>query len=102
MARTQVIAVSLGAIEYTWPLTITEASGKDISSVTVELSLGSQTQPGVWKSPDVDTQDGTSTRTVQLLVGAASVLTPGDYWLWSKITDFPEVAPRRHEMITIQ
>lgn len=100
--RVQNIAVSLGAVEYTWPLTITESTGKDITGVTIELSLGTLAAPGAWSPPSLDTSVDASTRTVQLLVDSSLEVEPGDYWLWSKITDFPEVAPRRHEMITIQ
>ena len=98
----QTIAVSLGAVEYTWPLTITEATGKDISADTVRLALGGYTAPGTWQAPDVDTPQAVkSQRVVQMLIGSTLKPTAGDYWLWFQITDTPEIAPRRESHIVI-
>lgn len=95
------IRLSAGAIEYTRPLTITETTGKDISSATVVLSLGTYDEPGDWLTPDTDTAPSTSSRTVQLLIGDDLKPAEGSYWLWSKVGDTPEVIPRRHDKITI-
>lgn len=98
----QQIALSLGATEYTWPLTITDVNGKDISAATIELSLGSSIAPGTWSTPDVDpAQTVKSQRVVQLLVGGSFKPPAGSYWLWSRVTDTPEIAPRRQIQILI-
>ena len=100
---TQTIALSAGAIEYTYPLTITEKTGKDISGVTILLSLGTYQAPGdTWQAPDVDQPgDTTAARVVQLLIGDALKPAAGTYYLWSKVTDAPEVMPRRNSDIKI-
>lgn len=91
-----------GGVEYTWPLILTEDNGKDISSDTVQLSLGSYTAPGTWRTPSTDPAQTThSQRIVQLLVGTTLTPAAGNYWLWSRITDTPEIVPRRHAKITI-
>ena len=98
----QTINITAGAVEYTFPLTITETTGKDISADVIQLSLGTDTAVGAWHTPDTDvTQSVTYQRVVQLLVGAAYVPAVGTYWLWSKVTDSPETVPRRHGKVTI-
>lgn len=81
-----------GGAEYTWPLTITETSGRDIRSATVSLSLGNEDEPNSWASPDVDTSPGNNARTVQMLVD--SNVSAGTYWLWSKLVLSPETIIR--------
>lgn len=97
------ITTATGGIEYTWPLTISELSGRDISADTVRLSLGSVAHPGgTWLTPDLDpAQSVKSQRVVQLLIGSTLKPASGDYVLWSKVTDGPEVVVRRHQRITI-
>lgn len=95
---TQTIRVTSGAAEYTWPVTITEATGKDISGDVVRVSLapspGGYTAAGTWVPPSVDAaQANHATRVVQLLVD--STTAAGVYWLWVKVTDSPEQVPRR-------
>ena len=98
----QTITLSAGAVEYTYPLTIVETAGKDISADTVQLSLGTDLVVGVWRPPDTDTAQSVAyQRVVQLLVGASYIPAVGTYWLWSKVTDSPEIVPRRHAKVTI-
>ena len=79
----QTINVTAGAVEYTYPLTITETTGKDISADAIQLSLGTDTAVGTWYAPDTDpTQAVTYQRVVQLLVGGSFVPAVGTYWLW--------------------
>lgn len=95
----QTVAVSQGAIEYTWPTTITATDGDDITGDTVAVSLGTYTAPGAWQAPDTITHPTPSSVVVQILVGAA---TPtGSYYLWVKVSDSPEVVPRRAAKITV-
>lgn len=99
---TQTIDLSAGAVEYTYPLTITESTGKDISADTITLSLGTYDAPGQWQAPDTDPpQDTTSQRVVQLLVGADLKPDLGTYYLWSLVNDGPERVPRRNQKVVI-
>ncbi len=95
MAVTQTIALSAAAIEYTYPLTITETTGKNITTATVKLCLGTFDLPGAWRTPDVLTRPTSSTALTQLLVGSAYLPVAGSYWLWYQVSDTPEVVPRR-------
>lgn len=98
----QVINLTAGAMEYTWPLTLVEVTGKDISGVPILLSLGTYSEPGAWQSPDVDeAQSVKSQRVVQMLVGGTLKPAPGTYYVWSKVTDNPEIVPRVHAPIAI-
>jgi hypothetical protein len=65
---------AVGGVEYTWPLTITETTGKDISGDTVLLSLGTSSAPGTWQAPDRDpAQTVKAQRVVQLLIGGGGI-----------------------------
>jgi hypothetical protein len=97
------VRAASGGVEYTWPLTITETTGKDISGDLIQLSLGRPTHPGTWTAPDLDTTSASkASRTVQLLITAEPARPSGIYYLWSRITDSPEIAPRRHQRIDIR
>jgi len=50
----QTINLTGGAVEYTFPLTIIEVTGKNISTNVIQLSLGTDTAVGVWRAPDTD------------------------------------------------
>lgn len=102
MANDQIIDLTNGGCEYTYPLTITENTGKDISADVIVISLGSPTAPGTWQAPDVDPpQANKAQRVVQMLVGATLKPISGTYWLWTKVTDAPETVPRRQVPIVI-
>lgn len=103
MSNTQYIDLTNGAVEYTWPLTISETTGKNIAADVIVLSLGTESTPGTWRSPDVDpAQTDHSQRVVQMLVGGTGFVgLAGTYFLWSKVTDTPEVVPRRHGRVVI-
>jgi hypothetical protein len=99
----QVIDVyGAGAVEFSFPRTITETSGEDISADPVLVSLGSWTEPGGWVTPDRITRGTTDVGgitqhwvVVQLLIGGDLKPAADNYWLWTKITDSPETVPRR-------
>lgn len=134
----QVIALSAGAVEFTWPETLTELTSRDISSDPVVMSIGSQSNPTAfsgWVTPDlistgtinakefmlanpsvpgVIVPDGVDPATVilhwvraQLLIGALTAQHPaispaaGSCYPYLKITDSPEIVPRRGALITI-
>lgn len=92
----QTVDVSAGAVEYTFPRTITETTGKDISADQIAVSLGSYDAPGAWVPPDRLTHPTPSSAVVQLLVSNSLGLIVGQsYYLWTKVTESPEVIPRR-------
>ena len=98
----QQIDLAAGAVEYTWPLTIIEKSGKDISLTVIKLAIGTYVDPGEWFAPDRDdAQPDTSQRVVQLLVGGTVRPPNGMHYLWSQAQDSPEVVVRRHHGILI-
>lgn len=88
----QIINVSLGAAEYTQPVTITESNGANISGDSVQISLGSYNAPGAWVN-GVLTRPSISSATIKMLVDNS--VSPGVYYVWVKVTDTPEIAPRR-------
>jgi hypothetical protein len=95
---TQTIRVSDGAIEYTFESTL--HADHDISGDTIVMSLGSSTAPDSWVAPSVDEpQTDNTTRVVQLLVDDAT--EPGTYYLWLRLTDTPEVVPRRGHRVVV-
>lgn len=56
---TQVIDLSAGAQEYTWPETLTEKTGKNISADTVQIAVGTlrdATSVQTWVTPDIVTE----------------------------------------------
>lgn len=107
MADQTIQVHSAGAVEYTFPATVTETNGKDISVDTVTMCLGTYNTPGTFVAPDVISRPTTSSVVVQLLVGgnshAGNPYTPaaGVYWMWVFLTDTPEQVPRRGARITI-
>lgn len=103
MTTQQTIRVSSGAAERTFPVTITEDTGEDISAKVVMMSLAPAPDgyftARTWVTPSVDTpQTDHATRVVQLLVDSSTAV--GVYWVWVKVTDTPEIVPRRaHKVI---
>lgn len=98
----QTIDTTDGAREYTFPVTITETNGKNISADTVQVAFGdSLTAGGGWFTPATISSPTTSSFVVQVLVGAVGdsaaeqQLAPGIYFLWWQLADVPEVVPRK-------
>lgn len=91
----QTIDLSAGAVEYTYPRTVTETSGVDITTDQVLVSLGTWDAPAGWVVPDVLDHPAPSTAVAQLLIGASLKPAPGPYYLWTQVSDAPEVVPRR-------
>lgn len=91
---TREILKSTGATEQVGG-TITEKNGKDLTSTTVEISLGSELRPGTWTTPSVNILGPVNVRKVTMLVGATPNTPKGEYWVWVKITDTPEIITRR-------
>jgi hypothetical protein len=74
--------------------TVTEATGKDISSATFQVALGADNivPPTSWVAPSVSAQGATvADRKVLLLVDSST--TVGTYFVWAKVADTPEIEP---------
>jgi hypothetical protein len=95
MSQDQTVRVSTGAAEYCYPRTITETLGKNITADTVSVSLGTYDAPGTWVAPDVITRPTTSSAVVQMMINTIPDPTRQHYWVWTKVSDSPEVVPRR-------
>lgn len=96
----QTIRVDAGAVEYTAPQTIDETTGKNISGDTVQMCLARlNTSPTVWVTAVEDTPPNNSTRVVKMLVDGS--VPGGVYTLWWRITDTPEVVPRRAGLVNV-
>jgi hypothetical protein len=94
----QEIKVSGGAVEYTWPTTVSEVNAADISADSVRISLGSYTEPGTWSNGIVE-RPTASSATIKLLVDNTTTL--GYYWVWVSVGDGPETVIRRGARIYV-
>lgn len=111
---------SSGGIEDTCAIDLVEGSNppEDISTATVELSLGTIIDgvwvAGTWLAPTVDIASGDAcgdaatppvlnVRTVSLKIGGAFAPPAGQYRLFSRLTDMltGEVIVRQHYPITV-
>lgn len=94
---TQVIDLDAGAIEYTNAVVLT---GDDtLSGDTVEVGIGGYQSEGVTWFPSADpsalvTVTG-PVASAQLLLGSVILPAGADWWTWIRLTDNPEVVPRR-------
>ena len=87
------IYVTLGKKRYVGG-TVTEASGKDISTATFTIALGvdGTIPPAVFVAPDVNTIGATNaSRVLKKLIDSST--TPGTYYVWANIADSPEIEP---------
>lgn len=101
MART--IWVSRGAAEYVGG-TVTETEGADITLATLEVAFSETTRDApeedAYIPPDVDEAGSSSAaRTVKLLLDQSAATfhglsDTGTYYLWVRVVDTPEIAPR--------
>ena len=87
------IWVSKGEKEYVGA-TVTEANGEDISAIVFGVGLStSSTEPPAaasFATPDVSVQGATTaSRTLKKLID--DTVSVGDYYLWAKLPDTPEV-----------
>lgn len=76
--------------------TIIETNGKDITSATFQIALGTDNEvppdPSSWVAPSVNVQGAAvSQRTVLLLVDSSTPL--GTYFVWGRVADNPEIEP---------
>lgn len=86
------VYVSAGGQEYRYIL-VTENTGKNITGDSAVLALLPSPNAPVTgttgQAPDVTTNPTTSS--VQLGMLVTSVVAPGEYRLWAKLTDSPEI-----------
>lgn len=94
------IYVSKGMAEYVGGK-ITEKSHKDITAVTIQLALAGPDEPPAtgWVDPNVDNALNTYTREVKMLINGSQAV--GTFWLWAKITDNPEIIPKRGSQVIV-
>lgn len=99
-AATQVIYVTApaGAVELTWGTVFASLNSVDISAGTIQISLGTDTEPGDWKD--------TSNDAAQVVVSAPDVFTwvislrvddttpVGVYRVWVRLINTPDTIPR--------
>lgn len=98
----QIIRVSspAGAHEYTLDAIWTAPKDQDISTAMFEMSLGTRDEPGAWVAASLNLPgDGLNQRVLNLLVDNTTPL--GTYWLWVRLTDTPEIVPRKGHMIRV-
>jgi hypothetical protein len=98
MSQTQVLRVSAGAADYTWPGIITDESGRPLNPSQVQVALGDEELPGTWQA-GVVTAVTASQVSAQLWIDSA--VRPGAYHVWYKITDSPVVDPMRGARLII-
>jgi hypothetical protein len=87
------IYVTLGKKRYVGG-TITELTGKDISTATFTIALGTDSSipPTVFTAPDVSTIGTTNaSRVLKKLIDSSTL--PGTYYVWANILDSPEIEP---------
>ena len=89
------ILASAGAQQYVGG-TITEKTGKDISAITITMTLGSERHPGsTWEAPDEDESGPVESRYVLKMVGASENTAAGTYHMWVKLGEGPEATVMR-------
>jgi hypothetical protein len=103
MTTPRTIWVSKGAVEYIGG-TVTEDQGKALFPGTLALAFSADSRiapdDDAYVTPTVDTAGATAaSRVVKLLIDSAAVTAHGltlddTYYLWVRITDVPEIAPR--------
>lgn len=91
----RVIDLANGAVENLW-LDYEDAERQNITADPVSISLGSYDTPGVWHAADLVEQNGAVWQVrAALLIGGSLTYPPGQYWAWVRLTDSPEIIPKR-------
>lgn len=90
------LTVAQGSVVLTLPRTL--KSSTDITADTVDVALGTLTEPGIWQAPDSrnttsDPVKGVYTVAVAMLIGGTVKPAAGDYWLWVRLHDGTQVIP---------
>jgi len=89
------IDLTNGAVEYLW-VDFEDAEKHNITTSLVSISLGSYDTPGTWHTADLVQQNGAVWKIrAGLLIGASLTYPPGQYWAWVRVSDTPEIIPKR-------
>lgn len=98
----RVIDLANGAVEYLW-IDFEDAERHDITTDAVSISLGSYETPGVWHTADLVQQHGELWQIrAALLIGGSLTYPPGQYRAWVRVTDSPEVIPKRADNLIVE
>jgi hypothetical protein len=96
----RVIRVSAGAVEYVTGK-VTDKSGADLTGSTFQVGLGGwDAPPASWRVPDLVEFEGLTTVRVSMLVDSSFPEVERAH-MWVKVSDAPEVLPRRCDGNTI-
>lgn len=98
----RVIDTRDGAVEYLW-IDITDQNKQDLSTATVEISLGTHDTPGTWQpASSVQVIGGDNWRIrAGLLIGGSYDPPSGSYWAWSRTHVGPEMIVQRASNMTV-
>jgi len=99
------VFLTSGAAEFRY-VVLTEQNGKDISADTAKVALipvGQRPNTDTdWLAPDSDApQTVKSRRVLGLFIDNIATWPAGEYYLWGRISDNPEVVPRRAPTIVV-
>jgi|SRR5882757_4339755 len=98
----RVIDLANNAVEYLW-VDYEDAEHNDITGDAVAISLGSYETPGVWHAADLVQQNGAVWKIrAGLLIGASLTYPLGQYRAWIKVTDSPEIIPKRADNMIVE
>lgn len=93
----RIIDITNGAVEYLW-VDIEDARQQDITTATVQISLGTYDLHGTWHTADLIQQNGPVWKIrAGLLIGASLVYPLGTYWAWFSLGDSPETIVQRSD-----
>jgi hypothetical protein len=91
-----------GAVEYLW-LDFADAEQQDVTADPVAISLGTYETPGTWHPADLVEPNGAVWKIrAALLIGSTLTYPPGIYTAWVRVTDSPEVIPKRADNLLIE
>lgn len=100
--ETRLIDCAHGAIEYLF-VDFMDDNHQNITADPVSISLGTYGTPGAWHPADVVQQNGAVWKIrAGLLIGAALTYPAGTYWAWVRLTDSPEILPRRVDTMIVK
>lgn len=96
------IDLSNGAIEYVW-VDFEDSQRHDITADPVSVALGTFDVPGTWHPADLVEGNGAVYKIrAGLLIGSALTYPAGLYYAWVRVTDTPEVIPKRADNMLVK
>lgn len=98
------VRLNAGAAEFRF-VVLTEKDGKDISGDTCEVALVPVDRDPLdadFETPDSDVaQTVKSKRVLGKLIDDPAESPSGEYYLWGRITDNPEIVPLRGTVVVV-